>query len=409
MSDDMFRMPEFPTDAPQPQQSPAPEPVQPVSQIPPVQPMQQPAQIPQIPPVQPMQQPAQIPQIPRIPRIPRQYPDDLQRKMEHFAPDTIRMLSLPQISPHEAETCRHRLEKPWYRRLIFLNVFLILFTILLVFASYDDYRKQVSEFQSAVLTDLVAGNQDDDESADTEEDTDKAEAPDYEKFAEEIPLGFKMLGYGLALLIFGYLGLYSLNAQVRSRSVKVTERNFPEVYALIHSFSDRLGIRAPDAYIVSESGVLNAFSAFLFRRQYIQINAEVFEVGYREHKDINALAFIIAHEVAHIYYGHATLHYHLWIWFSQSFPLFGAIASRTREYSCDRLAQRLTNYDGVASMFMLIMDRHVYQMVDVQDYLDNAAREGGFFLWLVNLVSTHPIMPKRIRALANWNGSGELY
>ena len=394
MSDDMFRMPEFPTDAPQPQQSPAPAPVQ------------QPTQIPQIPPVLPVQQPTQIPQ---IPRIPRQYPDDLQRKMEHFAPDTIRMLSLPQISPHEAETCRHRLEKPWYRRLIFLNVFLILFTILLVFASYDDYRKQVSEFQSAVLTNIMAGNQDDDESADTEEDTDKAEEPDYEEFAEKIPLGFKMLGYGLVLLVFGYLGLYWINAQVRSRSVKVTERNFPEVYALIHSFSDRLGIRAPDAYIVSESGVLNAFSSFLFRRQYIQINAEVFEVGYREHKDINALAFVIAHELSHIYYGHATLHYNLWIWFSQSLPLFGAIASRTREYSCDRLAQRLTNYDGVASMFMLIMDRHVYHMVDVQDYLANAAREGGFFLWLVNLFSTHPIMPKRIRALANWNGSGELY
>ena len=30
-------------------------------------------------------------------------------------------------------------------------------------------------------------------------------------------------------------------------------------------------------------------------------------------------------------------------------------------------------------------------------------------LWLVNLFSTHPIMTKRIRALADWNGSGELY
>jgi len=37
------------------------------------------------------------------------------------------------------------------------------------------------------------------------EDTDKAEAPDYEKFAEDIPLGFKMLGYGLAMVLFAGL------------------------------------------------------------------------------------------------------------------------------------------------------------------------------------------------------------
>ena len=139
------------------------------------------------------------------------------------------------------------------------------------------------------------------------------------------------------------------------------------------------------------------------------MNTEVFEVAYREHKDLNALAFVMAHELSHIYYGHSTLHYHLSMMFTEGLPAIGQIASRTREYSCDRLAQRLTNYDGVQAIIMLIVDRHLYPMVDVQDYVDTTIQERGFWMWLVNLLSSHPIMPKRIRALIQWTGSGELY
>lgn len=396
-------------------------------------------QFPQIPDIPPMQEIPAFPQDQPVPEIPR-IPDDVQdpppaapperpertvtvcpvpHTMDDFSPDTLRILSLPRISQFEAESCRHKKEKPWYRRLIFLNIFLIIMTVTLVISGYDEYQKQMTDFTAEVIADYLAqsaesedtdaeDSEDEDPADDTQKDDEKEE-PDYEEFAEKIPLGYKMLGYGIALMLIGYLSLYYLNAQVRAKSVKVTERNFPEVHALIHSFSDRLGMKAPEAYIVSENGILNAFSAFLFKRQYIQINSEVFEVAYREHRDMNALAFIIAHEVSHIYFGHATLHYNAWIWFSQQLPLVSQIASRTREYSCDRLAQRLTNYDGIGSMLMLVMDRHLYYMVDVQDYLDHAAQEGGFFLWLVNLFSTHPVMTKRIRALADWNGSGELY
>ena len=402
MTDQPFTMPEFPL--PEQQNPQFPE-IPEISEIP---------AAPQIPPVR--EEPPQNMQPPQIPPKPELPPErqvtvcPVPRTMEDFSKDTIRMLSLPRISQYEAESCRHRLEKRWYRRLVFLNIFLILMTIILVISSYDEYQKQLSKFTAEVIADYMEQSAEQDDS-DEDEDTgdEEKEEPDYEEFAEKIPVGYKMLGYGIALMTIGYLSLYYLNAQVRSRSVKVTERNFPEVHALIHSFSDRLGIQAPEAYIVSENGILNAFSAFLFKRQYIQINSEVFEVAYREQRDMNALAFIIAHEISHIYYGHATLHYNAWIWFSEQLPLFSQIASRTREYSCDRLAQRLTNYDGIGSMLMLIMDRHMYYMVDVQDYLNHAAQEGGFFLWLVNLFSTHPVMTKRIRALAEWNGSGELY
>lgn len=160
---------------------------------------------------------------------------------------------------------------------------------------------------------------------------------------------------------------------------------------------------------MQSSGVLNAFSTFIFRKQWIVINSELFEVAYREHKDMDALSFVIAHEMAHIYYGHATLHYNLPIWFSTHLPLVGAIASRAREYSCDRLAQRLTGNDGLDAMLTLVMDRHLYKMVDKEDYIEELSKQKGFFIWVVNLFCDHPVMSKRIMALVQGKGSGQLY
>ena len=124
---------------------------------------------------------------------------------------------------------------------------------------------------------------------------------------------------------------------------------------------------------------------------------------------MDALAFVIAHEMAHIYYKHATLHYNLSILFSNVIPVLGTTASRAREYSCDRLAQRLTGTDGLDAMLVLVIDRHLYKMVDKEDYVEEMKTQKGFFVWIFNLLADHPVMSKRIVALAEGKGSGKLY
>ena len=437
MPDDRFSMPDFPPKEPEQQpEMPSYRPIQPIQL-----PEQKTA-------MNSQQNPASYPNNPQ-PQNPVQYPNNPQRPPAYhqmqqtpapdlrplpFSQETMRMLSLPPITGAEAEFCRHSHEKRWFRRLAAINILMIISAIILMIFSYGEYKKTMTRFTEDVTAEMLqsiseqTGTADDDgEEAEADTESDQKDSDDadteeeeeeekdekkkdlYAELYEDLPLGYQMFFYGIAALLIGYLGLYWIHADLRSRSIRITERNFPEIYALIRSYAERLGMNVPEAYIVSENGVLNAFSAFLFRRQYIQINSEVFEVAYREHRDMNALAFIIAHEMAHIYYGHATLSYNLWIWFSQTLPVLGSTASRTREYSCDRLAQRLTNYDGLGAMFMLMVDHHLYKMVDTQDYLDQSVKERGFFLWLVNLFSTHPIMQKRIRALAMWSGNGELY
>lgn len=300
------------------------------------------------------------------------------------------------ITKEEGNACRHRLEKRWFRRLAVLNVLIVVVVLVMFFSGLDDIKdwtKQVADqFAEEMSPDYVE---------------DKTQ---YRYNAlEDVPFAVTAVGYGVIIFVAIFFVVYYMYAQYRTMSLRITEKNFPEVYALIEEYAHRLGIRVPKAYVVQQNGVLNAFSAFLPRRQWICIHSELFEVAYREHKDMDALAFVIAHEMAHIYYGHATLHYNLAILFSKVIPVLGPTASRAREYSCDRLAQRLTGTDGIDSMLVLVIDRHLYKMVDKEDYVKEMREQKGFFVWIYNLLADHPVMSKRIVALAEGRGSGKLY
>ena len=165
----------------------------------------------------------------------------------------------------------------------------------------------------------------------------------------------------------------------------------------------------PEAYIVQENGILNAFSSFVVRKKYIQINADLFEVAYREYGDIGSIGFVIAHEMAHIKLGHASLPYQLWILWGGIVPFLGQTASRTREFSCDRLAQVVSGNDGIEAMMALTVGKHLYKNVNVQDYINESVKVDGFFVGIYNLLSTHPILPKRIKALVIKDRSGDLF
>lgn len=318
------------------------------------------------------------------------------------------------LAKGEIKACRHRLERRWYRRLIEINILLIVVVVALVFSNMEEYKELGAKIGAQFEKEFTEAMADMQNSEDTDETEDTAVAEDEEEefeFSEEdIPLELELFVTGIMMFIVFYFAIYYLHAYTRSMSLRITKKNFPEVYELIENYAKKLGMKkVPEAYVMQENGVLNAFSAYIIGRQYIQINAEIFEVAYREHHDMDSLGFIIAHEMAHIYYGHATLHYNLPILFAQSVPLFSSIASRTREYSCDRLAQRVSGSDGVSAMFMLMVDRHLYPLVDREDYLEQAKKQKGFFVWITNLFSTHPIMCKRIIALDQKEGSGKLY
>ncbi len=297
------------------------------------------------------------------------------------------------LSKKEIKSCRHKAERRWYRRLVFLNLLMV---IIVVGSCIGNFDKNIKRANEEILT-----------FQEYLKSTEETETP---LFNEEIPVEVKWLFIGVIMLVAFPFAINVLYAASRAKAIKITNRNFPEIYDIIIEHSKKLRLKkVPEVYVAQENGLMNAFAAFIIRKQYIQINADLFEIAYREHQDIDSISFIIAHELSHIKLRHATLWYNLPILYASGLPIFGSTASRAREYSCDRLAQKLTGIDGVDAMMALMAGKHLYKRVDVEDYIESTKNVKGFFVWCYNLGASHPIMTKRIRALIAREGSGKLY
>lgn len=297
------------------------------------------------------------------------------------------------LNKKEINKCRHKAEKRWYRRLIIINLLIIIVVIGIFVQNFnnnmDKAKEEILTFQEYIESD---------------------EELELLTINQEIPIEVKGLIIGIVMFIGFPFAINVLYAATRTRAVKITNKNFPEIKMKIEQYSHRLGLKkVPEAYIVQENGVLNAFAAFIIRKQYIQINADLFEIAYREYEDIDSISFIIGHELSHIKLKHSTLWYNLFMLYSSGIPILGSTASRAREYSCDRLAQKLTGLDGIDAMMALMAGKHLYKKVNAEDYIESTENVKGFFVWCYNLAASHPIMPKRIRALIAKEGSGKLY
>lgn len=306
--------------------------------------------------------------------------------------------------------CRHKAELRWYRRLLVLNILIIAAAIGYFIYSIDENREYIENVCNSVVE---SANQIDSwKSIDIEQNAQKEEQLNtLKKQVANVPKSIVCLIEIIFLFIAVPFIISYTYAQYRSMSVRITEKTYPEIYAIVEEYSQKLGLkRVPKVYMIQGNGLLNAFSSFIPFRQYIEIYADLLEVAYREHHDMDTIRFIIAHEMGHIYYKHSTMHYYYSIMLSQVIPILGSTASRTREYSCDRLAQLLSGSDGIDAMMMLTAGIHLYKQVDKQDYIDNAKTVNGFFIFCYNLASTHPIMSKRVLALDDpQQKSGKLY
>ena len=221
-----------------------------------------------------------------------------------------------------------------------------------------------------------------------------------------------ILGVGslIALFVLMLVQLYQLYADQMSYSIRVSERNFPEIYAKVKEYTWLLHLRKePEVYVQQMNGQLNAFSAWVPGKTFIQLNAEIVDLAYMEHKDFDPIYFVMAHEMGHIYLHHIQIYYTIWAVLVNFIPLIGTnillpALSRSREYSADRVAQALTGGVGQEDCMMLLAaGRHAYKYVDTREYLRNITANHNFIerfaRWCTNLIASHPIMPFRVQAI----------
>ncbi|MCS6711609.1 M48 family metallopeptidase [Brachybacterium sp. EF45031] len=204
-----------------------------------------------------------------------------------------------------------------------------------------------------------------------------------------VPLAAPLIWFGRAMLY----------AQMRSRAVRMSPTQFPEGYRMVAETAQAFGLRKmPDAYVLSGSGVINAFASGHGFRRFVIVHSDLFEVGDAV-RDPEALRFVVAHEVGHIAAGHVSFFRLLFTSLLYQVPLLGPTLSRSQEYTADNYGYALCPDGAVGAVALLSGGKYLNGEVNVHELADRAATDPSLFVHLVNLQSTHPIITWRAAAL----------
>src|SRR5215208_5662082 len=219
-----------------------------------------------------------------------------------------------------------------------------------------------------------------------------------EPLSDPVVEGIQVAFVALLLLVPGLVLYRQLTrAGIRGSAVRLSRRQFPDIYAVKEDFARRLRLkREPEIYLMSGNGVLNAFAASTFGYDFVVIHSELFSNTYEKNRD--ALAFILGHELGHLRLGHTRLWYQLSTAYVDRVPLLGGFLSRAREFSCDRHGAYLAPR-GEEGLVLLAAGRYVYKEVDVGELLEQAQRFQGFWPVVAQLPQSHPFTVRRLKVL----------
>jgi Zn-dependent protease with chaperone function len=197
------------------------------------------------------------------------------------------------------------------------------------------------------------------------------------------------------------------------RAVRVTDHQFPELYALLQRASETLRIPVPALYVAPQISELNAHTFGTDMDAYIVLNAALVD-----HLTPEELLCVIGHECGHIQNNHAvylTALYYLTTaasrfvrWIVQPATLALKGWSRRAEVTCDRaglLCTRSLDVSLAALVKLALGSKRLYEKIDLNEYLKqlDEARTGPGKLG--EYLQSHPYLPKRVQALKEFEQS----
>ncbi|MFI6999021.1 M48 family metallopeptidase [Nocardia sp. NPDC050175] len=215
------------------------------------------------------------------------------------------------------------------------------------------------------------------------------------------------------LLVFApiliWLGRGVLYSTQRVNGVKMSPTQFPEGHRLVVEAAARFGMaKVPDAYVVLGNGQINAFASGHGFRRFVAVYSDLFEIGGAA-REPDALAFIIGHEVGHIAAGHASYWRQLGMFLVPFLPFIGNSLIRAQEYTADNHGYCNRHTGAPAAMGTLAAGKYLNTLVGFDEMADRAAMEKGFFVWVVNAMSSHPVLTWRMWALRDRSRHGKLW
>jgi Zn-dependent protease with chaperone function len=184
--------------------------------------------------------------------------------------------------------------------------------------------------------------------------------------------------------------------RIRGNAVRVSERQFPQLHRLTITHAQRLGLKqVPAVYVMESGGLLNAFATRFSGRDFMVIYSDVLELALERGEA--AVGFIVGHELAHIWRGHLK---HRWLTLpGRIMPYIGVAYSRACEYTCDRIGAFCQPDGAIPGLLALAAGKQLHSHVDVREYAAQAETDKSFWIRRAEIISTHPLLPKRIAAL----------
>ena len=203
--------------------------------------------------------------------------------------------------------------------------------------------------------------------------------------------------YALMFGFFMWLGNGLLVAYLRSESVRVDERQLPELHAAFQQVCQQLGeVKMPALYVIQAGGLLNAFATRFAGRDFVVVYSDFLEALGPSSPEMK---FILGHELGHIKSRHIAKQ--IFLGPGMFFPLIGPAYRRAWETSCDRYgAYAAQDSDGSVRAMMIVSGGKQHgRTLSADAFAGQHADERGFFVSLHELTSTYPTLSRRVADL----------
>lgn len=218
-----------------------------------------------------------------------------------------------------------------------------------------------------------------------------------------------VIGLTVTIVGIGYLIGYVIVVTVlqgmflgylRGNAVRVGPDQLPQLHAHAEDIAGKLAMKLPDVYVLQGDGLLNAFATRYFGRNFVVLYSDIVEPAFEEGEEV--VRYIVAHELAHHKRRHLTKLFLLWP--ARLTPLLGKAYSRSCEYTCDAFAARVEPTGAERGIALLASGKRLFRRLDGSRFIEQGRAERGFWVWLAEVLSTHPFLPQRLAAIQRVTG-----
>lgn len=199
---------------------------------------------------------------------------------------------------------------------------------------------------------------------------------------------------GIPLLV---LNRNRREAAIRGNSVRLSDSQFPEVYAVLRDHCRRLGMANPPELFITGSTIPPYSKTFSrWRESYIVLHQVIFDID--DQKTMDVISFTLAHELGAVRLNQTAIWNEMLLTYISSIKWFRNPLERARTYSRDRYGAALSP-TGFRGLLIDAIGRRLMNQVNIEAYLAEERAYGGFWSSFDVFFEPKPQVFMRIRRL----------